>query len=124
MPALVDGSDYPKAGYPETGSPESGSTGPEAMPRTAGPGPDFGPLDYATLSPYLRRRLRSLAEALGDIAESRWGTAGRPNPEAASDLEARRQDPPLVRQEAPHRHCRSGQDPAALGPVRKARKPR
>ncbi len=124
MPAPADGSGYPKAGYPKTGSPESGSTGPESMLRPVGSGPDFGPPDYATLSPYLRRRLRSLAEALGDIAESRWGTAGRPNPEGASDLEARRQNPPLVRQEAPHRRCPIGQDPAAFGPVRKARKPR
>ncbi len=98
MPAPADGSGYPKAGYPKTGSPESGSPGPESTPRPVGSGPDSGPPDYATLSPYLRRRLRSLAEALSDIAESRWGTAGRPavtgsGAGAAIDHEARRQDP-------------------------------
>ena len=124
MPAPADNGGWPKPGYPDTGSPKTGPLRPESTPRPVGSGPDCRPSNHATLSPYLRRRLRSLAEALGDIAESRWGTAGRPNPEVASDLEATRLDPPLARQEAPHRHCRIGQDPAALGPVRKARKPR
>ena len=106
------------------GSRKTGPLRPESTPRPVGSGPDCRPPDHATLSPYLRRRLRSLAEALGDIAESRWGTAGRPDPEVASDPDARRQDPPLVRQEAPHRHRRIGQNPPAVGTVREARKPR
>ena len=98
MPAPADSSGYPKAGDPKTGSPESGSPGPESTPRPVDSGPESGPPDYATLSPYLRRRLRSLSEALSDIAETRWGTADRPvatrrGAGATIDYEARRQDP-------------------------------
>ena len=101
MPAPADSSGYPYAGYPKTGSPESGSPGPESTPRPLDSGPDSAPPDYATLSPYLRRRLRSLSEALSDIAESRWGTADRlvatrPGSGAAIDPEARRQAPPRL----------------------------
>lgn len=103
--------------------------GPESAPRPAGSGPGYQRAKDATLSPYLRRRLRSLAEALSDTAESRWGTTGRsagerPGPEAASDPEARRQDPPRPGPRAPDRDRRVGPDPATDGAGRQADKSR
>lgn len=139
MPAPADrtgspGSGPPKTGFPktgstQTGSAQTGSTGPESAPRPAGSGPGYQRAKDATLSPYLRRRLRSLAEALSDTAESHWGTTGRsagerPGPEAASDPEARRQDPPRPGPRAPDQDRRVGPDPATDGAGRQASKSR
>ena len=77
MPAPAD-----KPGFPDTGPPKAASSGPEPPPRPAGSGPgDPRPSD-ATLSPYLRRRLRSLAEALRDSAEQ--DADASPAPEAGA----------------------------------------
>ncbi len=77
MPAPAD-----KPGFPDTGPPKAASSGPEPPPRPAGSGPGNPRPSDATLSPYLRRRLRSLAEALRDSAEQ--GDAAGPAPEGAA----------------------------------------
>ena len=114
-----------KTGYPKAGPPAEGSPGPEPPPNPAGSGPgdlrpgDLRPRDMrpgdprpgdAALSPYLRRRLRSLAEALRDVAAGRRRSrdpceTGRPATEVPPRREAERRDP------------------AALEPVRPGRAP-
>ncbi len=82
----------------KTGFPKTPASRPEPPPRPADSGPGSLTSSDATLSPYLRRRLRSLAEALRD-SDSRSGEAegpvsGAASPPSAAPPPAESQDPP------------------------------
>lgn len=99
MPAPADKTGVSDAGFPRGNPPR-----PEPTPRAAGSGSVDPRANDAMLSPYLRRRLRSLAEALRDSAGR--GEAGRPATGAASPSEAEGRGPETARKRAPREEDR------------------
>ena len=82
MPAPADKTGVSNAGFPRGNPPRPGPT-----PRAAGSGSVDPRANDALLSPDLRRRLRSLAEALRESAGR--CEAGSPAPEATSRRDSR-----------------------------------
>ena len=122
MPAPAD-----NMGCAKPGSTKTGPLGPASIPRQMGSGPGSQSPGDATLSPYLRRRLRSLAEALSDAAERRAAernTAARPGAEAATGREAGRHDPHAPAPKAPDQDRLDGRQPAAVEACRQGRQSR